>query len=430
MLDDENVACEHCGASGRLGEPVEHEPDCEKWVRAQRLMGEAANDASTPNARPRRKRPSATSKREIGEQLERKQASYNTLREKRRDRMYELMAAEEFERWDQEKADFDRRLDALDAELNTLDHAYRGDEVEPNPEYPGHIVLREWLRDGDYRWFIYLATEKHDVNAAWDYFDARARETGKDASLSASDKQAVDDFLAELLRQRDYAHQGPVYSSGIKSNPGPLRGPAMNTKFGADVVEDELDDVNGSDGRDLDGAMSRYETFHAKQPIRIAELEHDIPTSWICTGDGLSVMYKTDKWHKDGDDEEYKHLHGHSEKRPYALGKGVRVFEPATEAKRSRVGGKPVKLDGRAQRLPVAIPKALTLLGYCMGLFVRHTHDGEVYEVNPRGSYLFCSPAGDLLLVYSPTKQADGSSGFLCAMAGGSLRVLKDGIDG
>jgi hypothetical protein len=322
-----------------------------------------------------------------------------------------------------------------------LKHTWESDvpgveEMEPNPEHPGHTVLRSWLGVTDYRWFIDLATEKRDTEGAWTFFVGR---TGNRGSLSTSEKEAVDDFLAELLAQRDWARQGRgVWLSdagdwigpGSKPNPGLLRGPAMNTKFGDDVVEDELDGVNGTDGRDLDGAMSRYETFHAKQPIRVAELEHDIPTQWVCTGDGLSVMYKTDKWHKDGDDEEYKHLHGHSEKRPYALGKGVRVFEPTTEAQRSRVGGKPVELDGRSQRLPVAIPKALTLLGYCMGLFVRRSDDGEVYEVNPRGSYLFCSPKGDLLFVYSPTKQSDGSSGFLCAMAGGSLRVLKDGIDG
>ena len=35
-----------------------------------------------------------------------------------------------------------------------------------------------------------------------------------------------------------------------------------------------------------------------------------------------------------------------------------------------------------------------------------------------------------MLAVYSPEAQPDGSVGFLCVMAGGKLRVIKDGIDG
>jgi hypothetical protein len=188
--------------------------------------------------------------------------------------------------------------------------------------------------------------------------------------------------------------------------------PSMDTRFGDTL--DDIDSIGGARGSHLDSAMSRYETFHAKAPIRVAELAHELPDRWDVVGDALAVMYRTDKWKKDGVDEDYKHLHDKGDDKPYEALKGVRFYEP------SRSG----------RRLPVSKPKAITLLGYCLGFFVRKDDDGQEYETNPRGCYLFCSPSGDALYLYSPDEQADGSSGFLAAAVGGNLRVLKDGIDG
>lgn len=187
--------------------------------------------------------------------------------------------------------------------------------------------------------------------------------------------------------------------------------PAMDTSFGDEIEDPEA--IPAKAGRHLDKAMDRYETFHAKKPLRLIELEHELPESWGHMGDALSVMYRTDKWKADGTDEDYKHLHDAGDDKPYLVNKGVKFYEP-------KRGG---------QRLPVARPHAIALLGYCLGAFVRQG-DGEIYETNPRGCYLFSSPLGDLLLIYSPDKQPDGSSGFLAAMSGGKLCVLKDGIDG
>jgi len=188
--------------------------------------------------------------------------------------------------------------------------------------------------------------------------------------------------------------------------------PSMKTSFG-DTLDDP-DSVRGARGTALDKALDRYQTFHAKSPIRVAELAHDLPTRWTCVGDGLSVMYRTDKWKKDGVDEDYKHLHDKQDGQPYEHMKGVRFYEP----------------DPRGKRLPVAIPKAVTLLGYCLGAFLRRDDDGGVYEANPRGCYLFSAPDGHSLFIYSPGEQSDGSDGFMAALVGGNLRVLKDGIDG
>lgn len=239
------------------------------------------------------------------------------------------------------------------------------------------------------------------------------------------------------------------------------RRPSMDTRFGDEVDPDE---VKGKAGSSVDAALGRYETFHAKPPLRVVDLDHDLPTEWVCVGECLAVMYRTDKWHDDGDDEDYKHLHDEGDDRPYQIGRGVKFYEPKSEWGRSTIDGnpRPRKTPPKTQRLPVPVPEAVTLLGYCLGFFVRlhpeHSPLSEadyeaakdlmsaasrgdddarqmldelsIYEVNPRGCWLFCSPSGDMLTVYSPDEQPDGSSGFLCAMAGGKLRVLKDGIDG
>lgn len=210
-----------------------------------------------------------------------------------------------------------------------------------------------------------------------------------------------------------------------------LRGrPAMETRFGDDLDDNDVSELRREKKTALKKAKSRYKTFHDKDPIALAELRHDLPKRWVNVGQCMSVMYRTDKWKKFGDDVDYKHLHDKSDGITYPVGRGVQIYEPASEATKSRVAGREPHLTRREQKLPVREPKALTLLGYCLGMFVRRHDTGEIYEVNPRGTYLFSSPSGDMLAIYSPQKQPDGYAGFLCVMAGGKLRVLKGGIDG
>lgn len=216
-----------------------------------------------------------------------------------------------------------------------------------------------------------------------------------------------------------------------RSSARPLRGAAMATTFGRDIDPDRL---RGKAGADMDGAMDRYEVFHAKRPLRTVDLGVEMPKKVVPVGQMISTMYRTDKWHEDGDDEDYKHVHDPEDGRQkeYRFGEGVVCYEPAQYAKKSRVEGRRVhaNLAEEAISLPVKAPRALTLLGYCLGFFVQRFDDSEIYEVNPRGCYLFCSPAGDMLAVFSPDKQPDGSSGILAIMAGGKLDVIKDGIVG
>lgn len=204
---------------------------------------------------------------------------------------------------------------------------------------------------------------------------------------------------------------------------GPVRPnrAAMNTKFGKNIDPDR---VEGARGRDLDRSFDRYETFHKKQPIRVVELRHELPTQLVHVGDALAVMYRTDKWKKDGDDEDYKHLHDRDENKPYEPGHGVKAYVPKRLVP-SGVGGRPCGP-------PVRYPASLTLLGKSLGFFVR-LPDGEVYEIDRlKHSYLYCSPSGNMLAVYAaePEPNQNGAQGFLCVMAGGKLRVIADGIDG
>ena len=148
-------------------------------------------------------------------------------------------------------------------------------------------------------------------------------------------------------------------------------------------------------------AMRRYEIFHKKAP-RAVVMIRALPTGFREIGDAVSVMYETDKWNDDGDDVRYKHLHG----------SGVRAFEVAGS-------------DAGGVALPVTPPtseEGFARLGRCLGFFVKS--DGDVREYNIPGTDLFASPSGNLLGVYSPSR------GWVAFMAGGSLRVEAEGIDG
>lgn len=262
---------------------------------------------------------------------------------------------------------------------------------------PAGTRVRAWGVEGNVLSDQYLASPD-EVMVRWDM--PGHKDHGRRTSVPLDKIQIVD---------------------GVEPNRGSARAlgnrPSMDTgSFGADLEDDEIDSVGGAEGRDLDAAMSRYKTFHAKDPIRVAELSHDLPARWRVVGDALAVMYRTDKWKKDGVDEDYKHLHDKGDNQPYEELKGVRIYEPVK--------------GGGGTSLPVSRPRAMTLLGYCLGVFVRKDSDGEIYEANPRGTYLFCSPSGDMLALYSPHSQSNGDKGFLAVMAGGNLRVLKDGIDG
>lgn len=208
--------------------------------------------------------------------------------------------------------------------------------------------------------------------------------------------------------------------------------PAMRRVYGKEIDPDSV-----RSGGAVDAAIDRYEIFHQKHPIDLRELQHDLPKKLVCIGDALAVAYRTDKWKEDGNDEDYKHVHEKRTGGLYKTGKGVKFYEPAGEYQKSRLRSNFARSempDLRVQGPPVRYPNALTRLGYCLGAWVRRydVPDGEnaYFSTHPRGCDLYCSPSGDMLAIYSPKQQSDGSVGFLAVMAGGNLRVVGDGIDG
>lgn len=195
-------------------------------------------------------------------------------------------------------------------------------------------------------------------------------------------------------------------------------------RFGKEI---DPDSVSGSTGRWLDGAMTRYEVFQQKAPQAVVRVTHDPPKLVVPVGDAISVMYRSSKWTKPGEEEvdvDYKHRHEPVEGREYKPGSGVRVYENA------RFASSELKRNAGTRQLPRTAPEAWARLGYCLGLFVRRDDDGEIYEVNPRNTWLLSAPDGHMLAIYSPSPQSNGDVGFLCVLSGGKLRVLKEGIDG
>lgn len=194
--------------------------------------------------------------------------------------------------------------------------------------------------------------------------------------------------------------------------------------FGTEIDPDR---VRGAAGSTLDAAMSRYETFQQKAPQMVVRVQHDPPKLVVPVGDAISVMYRSSKWTKDGEEEvdtDYKHRHEPAEGSEYRAHKGVRLYENA------RFAEPELKRNAGTQKLPLPSASAWARLGYCLGIFVRRDDDGEVHECNPRNTWLLSAPDGHMLAVYSPKPQSNGDVGFLCVLAGGKLRVLKEGIDG
>jgi len=156
----------------------------------------------------------------------------------------------------------------------------------------------------------------------------------------------------------------------------------------------------------VDAAMERYHTFHKKEPKQLIEIDpsHEIPTRVDRIGELLSIAYRTDKWYEDGHDVDYRHVVEQG---------GQTLYEPAGSHSWAT-----------KTKLPITPPGVVTLLGKSLGLFVKRESDSKVFEANPKRSFLFCSPSGDMLLLYSPRE------GFLAMACGGKLSVETHGIDG
>jgi len=246
-------------------------------------------------------------------------------------------------------------------------------------------------------------------------------------AMRVLDRDASDGDRLQINRKRGSKRT----SRGSKrtSRPSAKRniGPGAMGHAAGEVIDP--DHVRGAGGKGIDSAMDRYETFHAKKPMQVVEVSHEPPEFVVCIGFAVSSSYRTDKWYADGEDTDYKHLHDKEDGRPYHhdLGEGVQFFENASLASPTDV-----RKNGKT-RMPKRYPKAWTRLGKFLGSDIRR-NDGSYQEVDSnqsaRDCWLLCSPSGDMLAIYSPHPQPDGSEGFLAFMCGGKLRVVAEGIDG
>jgi len=195
-----------------------------------------------------------------------------------------------------------------------------------------------------------------------------------------------------------------VIPEGMQLDPRDLGDVVPNSRlpFGREVPQPNT----GGNVEHVNAAMDRFHTFHKKEPRRLVEIDprHAIATRVDRIGDLLSIAYRSDKWYADGKDVDYRHVIEQG---------GQTLYEP-----------KGSQRWAEQTKLPVEVPKVVTLLGKSLGLFVKRQDDGKVYESNPKNSYLFCSPSGDMLLLYSP------NDGFIAMACGGHLSVKEHGIDG
>lgn len=265
------------------------------------------------------------------------------------------------------------------------------------------------------------AVEQVAENSATEAGDASPAQVAEAMRVVERDLSDGDRFMpnrSEAMRRNkrnpEYMHDRKV-GSGVM---GHISGRAIDP-----------DALQGMELRDVTKAMDRYEIFHQKQPLEVVHVEHEPPEQLVPMGFAVSSSYRTDKWKKDGSDIDYKHVHNDKGEKPYDYsgGHGVRFYENS-----EFVDKRTIRANGLVEA-PKEYPEAWTRLGAFMGSDVRGD-DGEFHEVDAKKSakdcWLLCSPSGNMLAIYSPRPQADGSVGFLAIMCGGELRVIKDGIDG
>jgi hypothetical protein len=180
---------------------------------------------------------------------------------------------------------------------------------------------------------------------------------------------------------------------------------------------------------DVEQAAKLRETFTNKPAEKRTEFPWAWPTKVREIGVGLAVMYRSDKWKKKGDYEDYKHIC--ESKTPWTL-----YATPKFELDRVEFLGPEERVP--AGRMPGAIAILALFLGIQCRLYRRGARSGiylpegdeGLFEVKISQAKIAAgrTEAGDLfLMVYKDKK---GDSGPLLFLFGEELDVEKDGIVG
>ncbi len=173
-------------------------------------------------------------------------------------------------------------------------------------------------------------------------------------------------------------------------------------------------------------AAKLRETFTDKPAMWRDELPWDWPKRCRQIGVGMAVMYRSDKWKKRGDFEDYKHLC--EAKEPWAL-----YAAPGFEIDGIEFCGPEERVE--ANRMPRSIAILAHFLGIHCRLFERGGRSGfelpkgdqGLFEINIRRAKLAAAKTsrGDLFLtVYKD------DTGPLLFLFGKDLDVERDGIVG
>lgn len=182
--------------------------------------------------------------------------------------------------------------------------------------------------------------------------------------------------------------------------------------------------------RSRDEAVHIRETFYNKPAEQETEMPWSWPTTLVHAGEAFAVMYRSDKWHKKGDFEDYKHIC--EGRKPWDL-----FAVPDAEIRDE--DGEPIELVGKERKVPAGeMPSSFAVLANCLGVQGRFYREHGSRIVMPQGDDNIYQ------VQFARSKLASGKtrSGkmFLCVYVenegpklfifGTELDVEKDGIVG
>jgi len=172
-------------------------------------------------------------------------------------------------------------------------------------------------------------------------------------------------------------------------------------------------------------AQEIRETFTDRPASKVQLMRWKWPASIQEVGQCIAVMYSSDKWHKPGEVEDYKHVA--EDEQLLFVKPGFLVDEDGSEL---GLVGPMTDLNGE---MPQSIAVLAPIIGIQMRLYAGKgkghylPNNGNLYQVNiPKatlGAAVHPDTGEKFLLIYSPTE-------VLCLITGSSLDVLHDGIVG
>ncbi len=154
-----------------------------------------------------------------------------------------------------------------------------------------------------------------------------------------------------------------------------------------------------------DKAQDVWELFHAKDARELIKVPKGWPKQWGLAGRCLRSFYRSDKWNRDGDFDDYYHDHGSE----------IYVYEPWGVEEWLVPSDPPIK----------RFPASGAVLGYSLGWILERVDDGKTIEAEMyEDTYLCADPEGLYLFTVEP------SVGVTALFCGSGLHIKDVGIVG